>query len=154
MRGGFNKIVLMGNITKDIELKHTPSGKAVCKFTLAVNDGKSKDNKAEFISIIAWEKQAENVSKYCGKGSPILLEGKLSNRSYEKDGAKVYFTEVNAYSITFLGTKDSKESNSKQDDQIMMQPEISQPQAPIKEAKDYKFNINVEPAFSNNDIPF
>jgi single-strand DNA-binding protein len=98
-----NKFIGIGRITKDIELKYTQSSKAVAQFTLAVD--KYPDD-ADFINCVVWEKQAENLKKYCTKGSQIAVEGHISTRSYDnQDGKKVYVTEVIAEHITFLDSK-------------------------------------------------
>jgi single-strand DNA-binding protein len=100
-----NKVVLVGRITKDIELKYTQSNLPVVKFTLAVNDKYNKDE-TDFIQIVVWRKQAENVSKYCSKGSLVGVDGKIKTGSYDnKDGVRVYTTEVIADSVSFLDTK-------------------------------------------------
>ena len=82
-----NRICLIGRITKDLELRYTPSNKAVCDFTLAVN--RDKEN-ADFINCVVWEKQAENLKKYQGKGSLIGLDGQLRCESFEKKKKRWY----------------------------------------------------------------
>ena len=90
-------------MTKDIELKHTQSDKAVASFTLAVD---KYGEGADFINCIVWGKNAENLAKYQGKGSLIGLYGRIQTRTYEDaKGNKQYITEVVADSIEFLGTK-------------------------------------------------
>lgn len=107
-----NKCVLIGRPTKDPELKYTAgSGIAVCTFTIAVNrDFKKQDGKqeADFIPIIVWRKQAENVANYVVKGKLIAVSGRIQTRSYEaKDGTRRYVTEVIADSVQFLEKKGS-----------------------------------------------
>lgn len=98
-----NCVVLAGNITGDIELKKTPDGKAVTTFTVAVNRRYAKgESKADFINVVAWEKKAEFVSQYFGKGKNIVIEGRIQTRSYEeKDGHKRTATEVVAEEVSF-----------------------------------------------------
>lgn len=97
-----NKVVLSGNISTDIDLRQTTSGAPVAKFNLAVS--RIKDG-TDFIPIVVWNQQAENLKEYCEKGSKILLEGKMQVRDYEKDGQKKYVTEVVADRVEFLGAK-------------------------------------------------
>lgn len=114
-RMSLNKVLFIGNITKDIELKYIPSGKAVAKFGVALNN-KYKDSTGEyvekvtFVNIVAWEKKAESASKYLSKGSKVFIEGRVDNRSWETDsGEKRYATEYIADWIEFLDSKkDSK----------------------------------------------
>lgn len=99
-----NKVVLLGRLTKDIELRYTQSNTAVVSFTLAVN----RKDKADFINCVAWNKQAEFISKYFfNKGSQICLVGRLSTRDYEKDSKKVYVTEVVVEEVYFTGKKEN-----------------------------------------------
>ncbi len=102
-----NKVILIGRLAKDPELRTTASGTSVSKFTLAVNRGKDQngnDRGADFINCAAWRKRAENLAKYCQKGSKIVLEGFICNYSYEEqNGDRRYVTEVVADKITFLG---------------------------------------------------
>lgn len=102
-----NKVILVGNLTRDPEVRYTPSGKAVCSFSIATNEGKSSEGKdlVEFHNIVAWEKTGELVGQYCTKGSKVAIEGKLQTRSWEKDGVKRYSTEVVANRAEFLTPK-------------------------------------------------
>lgn len=95
-----NVVTLTGRITKDLELKHY-NDKAFVAFTLAV-DSYRKEEKADFISIKVWNKQAENLAAYCKKGSKISVVGRLETGSYDKDGRKIYTTDVIANQIEFL----------------------------------------------------
>lgn len=107
-----NRICLIGRITKELELRYTPSNKAVCDFTLAVN--RDKEN-ADFINCVVWEKQAENLKKYQGKGSLIGLDGQLRCETFEKkDGTTGYKTYVFVNNIEYLESKkeDKKEELS------------------------------------------
>lgn len=106
-----NKVFIMGNLTRDPELKYTPQGAAVCNFSLAVNrqykgaDGEMK-KEVSFFNIVVWGKVGENCGKYLKKGSSALVEGRLATRSYEaKDGGgKRYVTEIVAENVQFLST--------------------------------------------------
>ena len=103
-----NKIILMGRLARDPELKSTNSNIAVCKFTVAVNRPyqKDKEKQADFINVTAWRGTAEFVSKYFNKGSIIIVEGKLQNNDYtDKDGVKHYSMQVMADNVNFGGGK-------------------------------------------------
>lgn len=101
-----NKIILIGRLTKDVELRYTESGKAVANFTLAVDRPFKKaqgEKEADFIRIVVWGKQAENCANYIGKGRLAAVEGRLQIRSYDgNDGQRKYITEVVADTVKFL----------------------------------------------------
>lgn len=102
-----NNVTLVGRITKDLELKYTPGGMAICKFILAVNRQFKKEGQpdADFIPVTVFNKQAENLANYMGKGSMIGVVGNIQTGSYEKDGVRVYTTDVIAQSVQFLDSK-------------------------------------------------
>lgn len=101
-----NKVILIGRITKDIELRTVNTDKSVAIYTLAIDRGYGDKKETDFINCVTWEKQAENVAKYCSKGSMIAVEGRISTRSYDaKDGTKKYVTEVVTSNVQFLDTK-------------------------------------------------
>ncbi len=106
-----NKVFLIGRVTKDTELKTTTSGKSVTSFTLAVNrDYKNADGSydADFINCVAYGQQAETISKYVRKGDKFSVVGKMQTRNYEKNGSKVYVTEVIVDGFEFLESKKDK----------------------------------------------
>lgn len=106
-----NTTNLIGRITKDLDLRKTTNGNSVVNFTLAVNRQFKKDGEqdADFIQIQVWNKTADNLYKYCGKGSLIGLCGRIQTRNFDgKDGKRVYVTEVVAESVQFLDTKNSQ----------------------------------------------
>ena len=107
----FNKVILIGNLTANPELKQTQSGISVCSFSLAVNRPKSKDGEqvCDFFTIQCWRQQAEFVTRYFTKGSPILVCGKLQTRSWnDNQGNKRTATEVVADEVAFVGNKDQQ----------------------------------------------
>lgn len=107
---GINKVVLIGRLTKDVELRATPSGSEVCNFSLAVDDYNGKENVAYFIECIAWNQTARFVTTYCKKGTLIAVDGKLQTRSYDrKDGTKAYVTEVVCSNVQSLQSKPKEE---------------------------------------------
>ncbi|MGE7940645.1 single-stranded DNA-binding protein [Lysinibacillus xylanilyticus] len=101
-----NRVILVGRLTKDPELRYTPNGVASCRFTVAVNRTFTKDGEekqADFIQCVAWRKQAENLANFMKKGNLIGLEGRIQTGSYEgQDGKRMYTTDVVADSIQFL----------------------------------------------------
>ena len=103
----FNKVILVGNMTADPELKQTTSGTSVCSFSIAVNRRFTKAEQGQqtvdFINIVAWSQRAEFVSRYFKKGNPILICGQLQTRTWnDNQGQKRYATEVNADEVTFV----------------------------------------------------
>ena len=107
----FNKAILIGNLTADPELRQTPSGISVCRFTIAINRRFSKNNdqnqqSADFITIVAWRERAEFVTRYFRKGKPILICGQIQSRNWtDPQGAKHYTTEVVADEVSFVENK-------------------------------------------------
>lgn len=101
-----NKVIMIGRLTKDPELRYTPNGVAVCQFTLAVDRPFANQNGergADFIPVVAWKKVAENCANYLKKGSQVAVDGRIQTRNYENnEGRKVYVTEVIAESVQFL----------------------------------------------------
>jgi single-strand DNA-binding protein len=106
----FNRVILMGNLTRDVEIKYLQSGMAVAEIGLAVND-RRKNNQGEwvdevtFVDITLWGRTAEIASEYMSKGSPCLIEGRLKLDSWEKDGKKNYKLRVVGEKLQLLGTK-------------------------------------------------
>lgn len=106
----FNKVILIGNITADPELKQTMSGQSVCTFSIAVNrrfKDASGNTPCDFITIVAWRQQAEFVTRYFKKGKPILVCGQLQQRSYtDNQGQKRYAFEVVADELSFVAASE------------------------------------------------
>ena len=133
-----NKVIILGRITQDLELKQTPNGVAVLSFTVAVdrNYSKGEEKQSDFISCVAWKERAEFISRYFGKGRMIAVEGQLRTRTYEdKNGSKHYVTEVYVDNVSFTG-------ESKEREHIHNNPETSYSE------KDY------EDVLSEDEIPF
>ena len=114
-----NKVVLIGRLTRDPELRYTGSNTPVASFTLAVNRNFSNqqgEREADFINVVVWRKQAENLAKYCTKGSQVAVEGRIQTRNYDaQDGTKRYTTDVIVETFEFLGNK-NRNSNDLPDD--------------------------------------
>jgi len=105
MAGSYNRVILVGNLTRDPEIRYTQSGKAVTKFTLAVNNPRNKEE-TTFVDIIAWDRLGETCNTYLKKGSNTLVEGRLVIRSYDdKDGQKRKATEVVIDNMQMLGAR-------------------------------------------------
>jgi single-strand DNA-binding protein len=111
----FQRVIAAGNLGQDPVIKYTPSGTAVANFSIAVDESYkdkagNQQKKTEWINVVAWERQAELAGEYLKKGSSVLIEGKLSTRSWEDktSGEKKYKTEVVASTIKFLDKKTEK----------------------------------------------
>jgi single-strand DNA-binding protein len=107
-----NKAIIMGNLTRDPELRYLPSGKPVCNFSVAVNDRYKKDGEqvenVSYFDIVLFGNQAESVNEYMEKGRTVLIEGKLQQRRWEKDSQKRSKIEIIASSVTFIDKGNSK----------------------------------------------
>lgn len=102
-----NVCTLTGNLTKDIELNYTPKGTACAKFTIAVRRKFKNQNgeyDTDFLPCVAWDKQAEFLANYAGKGDKIELRGSIETRKYEKNGNTVYVTEIRAEEVGILNS--------------------------------------------------
>jgi single-strand DNA-binding protein len=110
----FNRVVLAGNLTRDPELRFTNDGIPVCSFGLAVNRVRSRSEEVDFFDISAWRELGETIANYKKKGDPILLEGRLQDRTWEaQDGSKRSKVDVVADNVQFLGARgDSDDSAS------------------------------------------
>lgn len=108
MARSFNQVILMGNLTRDPELRQTPNGQNVCSFSLALNrsykaaDG-SWTEATDYVDVVAWGPLGERVAQYLTKGRPCLVNGRIQSRSWEQDGQKRNKVEINAQDVTFLG---------------------------------------------------
>ena len=115
-----NRVVLVGRLTKDPDLRYTPNGVAVANFTVAVNrpfKNQQGENEADFINCVIWRKQAENLANYTKKGSQIGVDGRIQTRSYEgQDGKRVFVTEILAESVQFLESKGQQDKHQQRVD--------------------------------------
>lgn len=146
-----NKIILLGNLGRDPELKYTQNQVPVCSFSIATTE-KRKDQSGAWVDItewhkiVAWQKTAENCGKYLAKGSKVLIEGKVQTRKYQdKNGADKYVTEVIAQSVQFLSTT-KKEENANTHIPADRQEEIAAAQQVVSQIANTSFN--------DDDIPF
>src|SRR5690625_2898531 len=127
-----NRVVLVGRLTKDPELKYTASGVAVANFTIACNrpfKNQQGEQEADFINCVAWRKPAENLANYMKKGGLIGVDGRIQTRSYDgQDGKRVYVTEVVAENIQFLESRNSSEKPKQQQRVDVYNNEVKQAQ--------------------------
>lgn len=155
-----NKVFLIGRLTRDPELRYTSSNIAVATFSIAVDRNFSNaagEREADFINIVVWRKQAENVKNYMHKGSQVAIDGRIQTRSYDDtDGKKRYVTEVVADNVQFLDSKESRDASAP-----TSAPEptpydfASQPEPKTTDVKNdpfADFGNNIE--ISDDDLPF
>ncbi len=149
-----NKAILVGRLTKDPEMRTTSSGIAVTSFTVAVNRtyaDQSGERQTDFINCVIWRKQAENVAKYCTKGSLVAVEGRIQTRSYDhQDGSKRYVTEVVCDSVNFLSSKGSNNSEPMSFNTNENTSDIETTDVTEDPFKDFGDEI----ALSEDDLPF
>lgn len=125
-----NKAILIGNIGKDIELRYTPSGKAVCNVSLATTRNYKGEKHTTWHNVVMWDKSAENTAKYCSKGSKICVEGMIENTQYtDREGNTRYKSEIIAHSVLFLSVNQAKR----------------------EEVQDQETNAGIQP---DDDLPF
>lgn len=143
-----NQVILIGRLTKDVELRYTQSNIACANFDLAINNGKDKDGnerQADFIRCVLWDKKAENMAKYTKKGSQIAIEGAIKTDSYnDEQGNKRYRTYVLARNVHFLDSRRTEEPLPQEPDYLINKQEEKDP----FEA----FGQTVE--IDDNDLPF
>jgi len=138
----FNKVLLIGNLTKDPELRYTPQGVAVVNLRLAVNRryrDKNQELKEEvcFVTAVVWNKQAETCNQYLHKGSPVLVEGRLQSRSWEDNsGQKRSVIEVRAERVQFMGTGPGKAASEPAAEQAQEAPAETTESAWLDESED------------------
>lgn len=157
-----NRVVLIGRLTRDPELRYTSgSNAAVCNFTIAVDrgfTGQSGDREADFIPIVVWNKQAENVKNYLTKGSQIAVEGRIQVRNYDdQNGQKRYVTEVIANNVEFLGSKNSSSNTSNDSENVEPTPydfgDNNEPKGTDVESNPFAdFGSSIE--ISDDELPF
>ena len=111
-----NKVFLIGRLSRDPELRHTTSGTAVCQINVAISRpvAQGSEPQTDFINVVVWNKQAENVARYLSKGRQIAVEGRIQTRNYDNnEGKRTYVTEVIASNVEFLGSaNDNNRSNT------------------------------------------
>lgn len=139
-----NKVIILGKLGKDPELKYTANSNPVCKFTVATSEtwkdkSGQKQTKTEWHNIVVWGKQAESCNTYLSKGRDVFLEGAIETRSYEdKNGVKKYITEINAKRVQFVGSADKKATQEPATMQDMQK----------------ELQVETKAEFTTADIPF
>ena len=147
-----NRVELVGRITRDPELRYTSSNIASVRFTLAVNRNFTNQNgerEADFINCVAWRNQAENIKKYVSKGSLVSVEGRIQTGSYEKDGQRVYTTDVVADNVQFLESR-----NATNNSEVNDMPEPPMEKTPYDFADNSETNSSNEETMSTEKDPF
>lgn len=100
-----NQVNLIGNLTRDVELRYTADQKPIARFSIAVDDGYGENKKTSYIPVVVFGKQAENADRFLSKGSKVAVVGRIQTGSYEKDGRTVYTTDVIANNVEYLSTR-------------------------------------------------
>lgn len=111
-----NNVNIIGNLTRDVELRYTTDQKPIARFSIAVNDGYGEQKRTSYIPIVVFGKQAENADRYLSKGSKVAVNGRIQTGSYEKEGRTIYTTDIIASNIEFLSVKQSTNSERKPDE--------------------------------------
>ena len=156
MAASLNRVFLIGNLTRDPELRYLPSGQAVTTFTIAINrvynaaSGERKED-TSFIRIVVWARRAEVCNEYLRKGSPVFVEGRLQSRTWEaQDGTKRSSVEVVANNVQFLGRGGAREAA----------PEVQLPSEPLDEEaaepakKEGPVEISKDELSPDEEVPF
>ncbi|HEV2403197.1 MAG TPA: single-stranded DNA-binding protein [Candidatus Saccharimonadales bacterium] len=160
MARSVNQVILMGNLTRDPELRQTPSGQNVCSFSLALNRA-YKDQSGDwqevtdYVDCVAWATLAERVSQYLKKGRRVLVQGRLQSRSWEQEGQKRSKVEVLANDVTFLDGRpgDSTTTSSSSTDDNSSD-DSNQPSKPKKKSDDVVIEDITDEPINLDDIPF
>lgn len=152
MARSFNQVILMGNLTRDPELRQIPSGQSVTSFSLALNrsykgqDGDWKEA-TDYVDVVAWGPLGERVAQYVTKGRPVLVNGRLQSRSWEQDGQKRSKVEVVAQDVTFLGSRGGEQGDFSSSDTNSSQSKPSKKDE-VADVADDEEPINLD------DVPF
>lgn len=141
-----NKVILIGNLTKDPEQSYTPSNVCVCRFTVAVNRSYSSQNgdkQTDFLPVVCWRNQAENCAKHLKKGSKVGVSGSIQTRTYDDaNGVRRYVTEIVADEVQFLSTRNENGEGDL--------PEIPE----VRETRRAPRVEDARPVASDDDLPF
>jgi single-strand DNA-binding protein len=150
-----NKAFLVGRLTKDPELKYLSNNTPVVNFTVAINRtfaNQSGEREADFINVVVWRKQAENVKNYISQGSLVAVEGRIQTRSYDaQDGGKRYITEVVADNVQFLETKQQAQTRGKENNDYNFQ---KREEETTNLEKDPFEDFGSEIEISDDELPF
>jgi|SRR5690625_2913660 len=164
-----NRVVLAGRLTRDPELRYTPSGIAVARFTVAINRpyrNQQGEQKADFINCVAWRKQAENLANYMRKGSLVGVDGRVQTDSYDnQEGQRVFVTEILAENVYFLESRGASQQRTDMDDFSRSDSYQRQPSASPQTNQPYEQQDQSAPShpmendgeqvdISDDDLPF
>lgn len=153
-----NRVVIVGRLTRDPELKKTQTGKSVLSFTVAVNRRFSQDQ-SDFINCVAWEKTADFIANYLGKGSLVSVEGSIQSRSYEdQTGKRVFVQEVNAENVNSLESRSQRQEREQNTQPYQSQNNYqqAQPANGYRSDNEPSFSMDDEPVLdiTSDDLPF
>ncbi len=163
MARSFNQVTLMGNLTRDPELRTTPNGASVCSFSLALNRSykNAEGNWTEatdYVDIVAWGPLGERVAQYLTKGRPALVSGRLQSRNWEQDGVKRSKVEVVANDVTFLGGPGGGAGSAPSDSAMADEQEAKPADKPAKKTSKKDEDVVIEDIgdepINLDDIPF
>lgn len=154
-----NSVVLIGNLTRDPELRYSTGNNqmAICRFTVAVNEGYGDRQRTSFIPIVVFNKQAENCDRYLQKGRKVAIQGRIQTGSYEKDGRTVYTTEVIANSVEFLSPQGGQGQGGQSRGGFggqNFEPTYGQDMAPAQPQGGEPMDVPGFQAIDDDDIPF
>ncbi len=156
-----NKVILIGRLARDPELRTTSSGISMVRFTVAVSrqiTSQGSQPQTDFISCIAWRRQAENIAKYCKKGSQVAVDGRIQTGSYDgNDGQRRYTTDIVADNVTFLGSRNNNENQPANNYEQPM-PSYDEPMPndiPTTDISEDPFkDFGEEISLTDDDLPF
>ncbi|HEX4775127.1 MAG TPA: single-stranded DNA-binding protein [Candidatus Saccharimonadales bacterium] len=159
MARSFNQVTLMGNLTRDPELRTTPNGASVCSFSLALNRSykNAEGNWTEvtdYVDIVAWGPLGERVAQYLTKGRPALVSGRLQSRSWEQEGVKRSKVEVVANDVTFLGGPGGGSAPVNTDEPATAAPAPAKPSKKATKEEDVVIEDIGDEPINLDDIPF
>ena len=154
-----NKVFLIGRLSRDPELRHTTSGTAVCQINVAISRPVSQGSEpqTDFINVVVWNKQAENVARYLSKGRQIAIEGRIQTRNYDNnEGKRTYVTEVIASNVEFLGSANDNNRNNTNSNPFDENPfdSMEPPMDTTSVDNDPFASFGEKVEISDNELPF
>ena len=149
-----NRVILVGRLTKDVELRKTNTNTSVCSFTLACNrryaSNAANGQSADFINCVAWRQSAEFLAKYAQKGAIVAVEGSIQTRNYEGQNGRVYVTEVVCDNVQLIGSNRSSDAPQPREDNQTFTPAVQ----PSADENDDIFSNTPSLDISSDDLPF
>ena len=153
-----NKVFLIGRLSRDPELRHTTSGTAVCQINVAISRpvSQGREPETDFINVVVWNKQAENVAKYLAKGRQIAIEGRIQTRNYDNnEGKRTYVTEVIASNVEFLGSANDNNRSANNNVSVDENPFDAEPMMDTTSVDNDPFaSFGEKVEISDNELPF